>query len=279
MKLMRHGPRGAERPGLIDAQGMLRDLSGHCADFSGAGVSCAALGALRQIAVDALPVLPAETRIGSCLGWVPNFLCIGRNYAAHAAETGAAVPEEPMVFSKATSALAGPFDPLYLPPGADHVDWEVELGVVIGAPLSRASEAEAMAAVAGYCVVNDFSERHYQKERGGQFIKGKSLPGFGPVGPWLVTADAVADPQALALELSVNGAVQQSARTADMLFGVAHLLSYLSHFMDLQPGDLLATGTPEGVGLGQVPPRFLRPGDLVEASIAGLGTQRTEICQ
>lgn len=277
MKLLRYGPEGAERPGMIDAEGRVRDLSGVTGDFAGPGVAQAVLAALGQHDPADLPEVTAPGRIGPCLAWVPNFYCIGLNYARHAAETGAEIPSEPIVFNKASSALAGPDDPLPLPPGAETTDWEVELGVVIGAPAYRVSEAEAISVVAGYCTLNDISDRHAQKHRGGQWVKGKSAPGFGPLGPWLVTADEVADPQALGLTLRLNGATVQDSSTADMIFPVAHLISYLSGFLRLMPGDVIATGTPEGVGAGRKPPRYLRAGDVMEAEVAGLGRQTKRV--
>ncbi|MAE92931.1 fumarylacetoacetate hydrolase family protein [Salipiger bermudensis] len=277
MKLMRVGPQGQERPVVLDSQGEMRDLSGVVPDLAGNGVSLEALEAIRAIDLATLPVLPEGARIGACLGGVPNFLCVGLNYAKHAAETGAKPPKEPILFSKAASALAGPNDAVMLPPGSEKSDWEVELGVVIGKPCWQVSEAEALDHVAGYCVVNDLSERAWQMEHGGQWIKGKSAPGYGPCGPHLVTADEVPDPQALRLSLALNGETVQDSDTSDMIFGVAEIISYMSRFMALVPGDLIATGTPSGVGLGMTPPRFLRAGDVMELSVEGLGTQRQEV--
>ncbi|EIE51391.1 2-hydroxyhepta-2,4-diene-1,7-dioate isomerase [Salipiger aestuarii] len=277
MKLMRIGPKGQERPVVMDANGGLRDLSGVVPDFAGAGVSLAAIDAIRALDLTTLPELPAGARIGSCLAGVPNFYCIGLNYARHAAETGARIPAEPILFTKAVSSLSGPNDAVSIPPGSTKSDWEVELGVVIGAPCWQLSEADALSRVAGYCVVNDLSEREWQMERGGQWIKGKSAPGFGPCGPWLVTADDVPDPQALALSLDLNGARVQDSDTSDMIFGVAQIVSYLSKFMELLPGDLISTGTPSGVGLGMKPPRFLRAGDTMALRVEGLGEQRQDV--
>lgn len=277
MKLLRVGPRGAERPCLMDATGTLRDLSGRVPDLAGEGLSRDALDAIRALDHAGLPVLEAPARVGPCLAWVPTFHCVGLNYAKHAAETGSAVPAEPVLFSKAASALSGPHDDIPLPRGSQSTDWEVELGVVIGKRAHAVPEADALAHVAGYCTVNDISERDFQKNRGGQFIKGKSSPGFGPVGPWLVTADEVPDPQALALRLSVDGEVMQDSTTADMVMPVAGLIAYISQFMALVPGDIIATGTPEGVGLGMRPPRFLRRGQTVEAEVAGLGRQKARV--
>lgn len=277
MKLMRVGPPGEERPTVIDENGQIRDLSGHVPDFAGQGVSLEALETIRGIDLTTLPVLPEGVRIGACLGAVPNFFCVGLNYAKHAAETGTTPPAEPILFSKAASALAGPNDAVTIPPGSEKSDWEVELGVVIGKPCWQVSEAEALDHVAGYCVVNDLSERAWQMEHGGQWIKGKSAPGYGPCGPWLVTADEVPDPQALGLSLDLNGERVQDSDTSDMIFGVAEIVSYMSRFMQLVPGDLIATGTPSGVGLGMKPPRFLRAGDVMELRVEKLGEQRQEV--
>lgn len=274
MKLLRFGARGQERPGLLDSAGRVRDLSGHAAEFAGAGVALEALEAIRKIDPESLPLVEQPGRIGSPLAWVPNFFCIGLNYAKHAEEAGMAKPTEPIIFSKASSALSGPDDPVIIPRGAQKGDWEAELGVVIGKPALYVSEAEALGHVAGYCVINDVSERSFQIERGGQWIKGKSAPSFGPVGPWLVTPDEVPDPQALGLSLTLNGEVMQSSSTADMIFGVAEIISHMSQFMELRPGDVIATGTPEGVGMGMKPPRFLKPGDVMELEVEGLGRQR-----
>ena len=276
MKFLRFGDPGAERPGLLDGDGRVRDLGGVVADFAGPTVSTDALSELAAIDPADLPLVEAAGRIGACLAHVPNFFCIGLNYAKHAAEAGQDAPAEPIVFSKAASALAGPDDPVTIPAGSEKTDWEVELGVVIGREAYRVDTAQALAHVAGYCVVNDLSERSYQLDRGGQWIKGKSAPGFGPVGPWLVTADAVPDPQALGLSLRLNGEVVQESTTADMIFSVAEIVSHLSEFMVLQPGDVIATGTPSGVGMGMRPQRFLRPGDVMELTVEGLGTQRQE---
>ncbi|KZY36613.1 2-hydroxyhepta-2,4-diene-1,7-dioate isomerase [Roseovarius sp. HI0049] len=277
MKLLRFGPQGQEKPGILDSDGQVRDLSGKAGDFAGRGVSFEALDAIRALDLSALPVVENPGRIGACLATVPNFFCIGLNYAKHAAETGAQPPKEPILFSKASSALSGPNDPVIIPRDSVKGDWEVELGVVIGRETLYVSEADALSHVAGYCVINDVSEREFQAERGGQWIKGKSAPTFGPTGPWLVTADEVPDPQNLALSLSLNGEVVQNSRTDDMIFGVAEIISYMSRFMKLQPGDIIATGTPSGVGLGMTPQRFLKPGDVMELSVEGLGTQRQEV--
>ncbi|TCO71926.1 fumarylacetoacetate hydrolase family protein [Rhodovulum euryhalinum] len=277
MKLLRVGPAGQEKPAILDAEGRVRDLSAKVADFAGAGVSFAALDAIRALDIAALPVLENGLRVGPCLAWVPNFYCIGLNYAKHAAETGSKPPAEPILFSKASSALSGPFDPVVIPRGSEKADWEVELGVVIGRETLYVSEAEALDHVAGYCVINDVSERAFQIERSGQWIKGKSAPTFGPVGPWLVTADEVPDPQALALSLDLNGERVQDSDTSDMIFSVREIVSYMSRFMRLMPGDIIATGTPSGVGMGMKPQRFLRPGDVMELRVAGLGGQRQTV--
>ncbi|HWK67849.1 MAG TPA: fumarylacetoacetate hydrolase family protein [Rhizobiaceae bacterium] len=274
MKLLRHGASGAERPGLLDAEGNIRDLTGHLADLAGDALSDASLSRLAAIDPSSLPLVDKSTRIGPCVGNVGKFICIGLNYSDHAAETGATVPPEPIVFMKATSAICGPNDNVRIPRGSQKTDWEVELGVVIGKTAKYVSEADALSHVAGYCVVNDVSERAYQSERSGQWTKGKSCDTFGPIGPWLVTRDEVADPQSLAMKLSVNGRTMQDGSSRTMVYQVASLISYLSQFMSLLPGDVIATGTPPGVGMGMKPQRYLRDGDLVELSIAGLGSQK-----
>ncbi|MBK1635792.1 fumarylacetoacetate hydrolase family protein [Rhodovulum adriaticum] len=277
MKLMRVGQVGQERPAVMDADGQIRDVSGHFPDFDNLSVAPESLQALRGLDLAAMPVVAPGTRIGPCLAAVPNFYCIGLNYAQHAAESGMAPPSAPILFSKASTALAGPFDPVVLPAGVDKADWEVELGVVIGRSAFRVTQGDALAHVAGYCVVNDLSERAYQMDHGGQWIKGKSLPGFGPIGPWLVTADEVPDPQALRLTLDLNGERVQDGGTDDMIFSVAQIVSHLSQFLRLVPGDIIATGTPAGVGMGMKPQRFLRPGDVMELEVEGLGRQRQEV--
>jgi 2,4-diketo-3-deoxy-L-fuconate hydrolase len=274
MKLLRYGPQGQEKPAILDAEGQVRDLSGHVADFASAAVSLEALDAIRKIDISTLPVVANPGRIGACLASVPNFYCIGLNYAKHAAETGAEPPKEPIIFSKATSSLSGPFDPVVIPRNSVKADWEVELGVVIGREALYVSEADALSYVAGYCTINDVSEREFQIEKGGQWIKGKSAPTFGPTGPYLVTADEVGDPQKLGLTLSLNGEVVQDSNTDDMIFGVAKIISYMSQFMKLVPGDIIATGTPSGVGMGMKPQRFLKPGDMMEIEVKGLGAQK-----
>jgi 2-keto-4-pentenoate hydratase/2-oxohepta-3-ene-1,7-dioic acid hydratase in catechol pathway len=274
MKLLRFGPKGAEKPGVLDNQGQVRDLGGVVPDFAGADISLAAIDRIRALDIDSLPVVADPGRIGSCVASTPNFFCIGLNYAKHAAETGATPPSEPILFSKASSALSGPNDDVIIPRNSVKGDWEVELGVVIGRDVLYVSEEEALSCVAGYCTINDVSEREFQAERGGQWIKGKSAPTFGPTGPYLVTADEVPDPQKLGLSLSLNGETVQDSNTDDMIFTVAQIISYMSQFMQLQAGDIIATGTPSGVGLGMKPPRFLRPGDVMEVTVEGLGTQR-----
>ncbi|SHF08580.1 2-keto-4-pentenoate hydratase/2-oxohepta-3-ene-1,7-dioic acid hydratase (catechol pathway) [Loktanella atrilutea] len=273
MKLLRFGPKGQERPGLLDDEGQVRDLSGHVKDLAGDDVSLSALDAIRAIDVSSLPVVTDPGRIGSALAWVPNFYCIGLNYALHAAESGMDAPKEPIVFSKASSALSGPDDDIILPRTSEKGDWEVELGVVIGKTALYVSEADALHHVAGYCTINDVSERSFQIERGGQWIKGKSAPTFGPVGPWLVTSDEVPDPQALRVSLTLNGEMVQDSHTSDMIFSVRQIVSHLSQFMELRPGDIIATGTPSGVGMGMRPQRFLRPGDIMTVEVEGLGRQ------
>lgn len=277
MKLLRVGPVGQEKPACLDATGVIRDLTGVAADFEGEGVSLDGLEALKGVDLTALPAVEGNSRIGAAVARVETFYAIGLNYAQHAAEAGMEPPKEPILFNKSASCLAGPNDPLTLPKGSEKSDWEVELGVVIGKRAQNVSVEEALSYVAGYCVINDVSERAYQIERGGQWTKGKSAPGFGPVGPYLVTADEVPDPQALGLRLSLNGEMVQDNFTSDMIFSVAEIISHMSEFMALVPGDVIATGTPEGVGMGMKPQRFLRVGDVMELEIDGLGSQRTEV--
>ncbi len=277
MKLLRYGPHGAEKPGLLDADGVVRDLSGHVADIGGAALDPARLAELSQIDTKSLPAVSGTPRIGPCVAGVGKFICIGLNYADHAAESGMAVPSEPVVFMKASSAIVGPDDDVLIPRGSEKTDWEVELGIVIGKTAKYVSEADALDYVAGYCVAHDVSERAFQIERQGQWTKGKSCDTFGPIGPWLVTKDEVADPQALPMWLKVNGETMQNGSTKTMVYGVRHLVSYLSQFMSLQPGDIISTGTPPGVGMGMKPPRYLKAGDVVELGIEGLGTQRQNV--
>ena len=275
MKLCRYGERGAERPGLIDAQGRLRDLSAHVADI--AGPVLADLDALRRIDPETLPLVPGTPRFGAAVGQVGKFICIGLNYSDHAAESGMAVPPEPVIFAKYTSAICGPDDPILIPRGSEKTDWEVELAVVIGKPGKYIDEAAALDHVAGYMVCNDVSERSFQIERAGQWSKGKSSDNFGPIGPWLVTRDEVPDPSNLGMWLDVNGRRMQDGSTATMVYKVPFLIHYLSQFFTLHPGDVISTGTPPGVGLGQKPPQYLRAGDVVELGIEGLGRQR-QVC-
>ncbi len=280
MKLLRYGDRGQEKPGMLDGDGRLRDLSGVIADLAGEALVPTSIERLRGIDPDSLPLVDGSPRIGPCVGSVGKFVCIGLNYADHAAESGLEVPPEPVIFMKATSAIGGPNDDVAIPRGSTQTDWEVELGVVIGAPAKYVSEAEALDHVAGYCVVNDYSEREYQIRRAGQWVKGKSADGFGPIGPWLVTADEVPDPQNLHLWLEVDGRRYQDGSTETMVYGVAHVVSYLSHFMSLQPGDVISTGTPPGVGMGQKPePIYLREGNVVRLGIEGLGEQQQRLVQ
>ncbi|MCJ7993844.1 fumarylacetoacetate hydrolase family protein [Rhizobium cremeum] len=273
MKLMRVGPLGQEKPALLDKDGKIRDLSAHVADIGGAAIGPEGLAKIAAIDPASLPEL-APGRIGACVAGTGKFICIGLNYSDHAAETGAEVPPEPVIFMKATSAIVGPNDDVLIPRGSEKTDWEVELGVVIGKTAKYVSEAEAMDYVAGYCVSHDVSERAFQTERAGQWTKGKSCDTFGPIGPWLVTKDEIADPQNLSMWLTVNGEKMQNGSTRTMVYGVAYLVSYLSQFMSLHPGDVISTGTPPGVGLGMKPQRFLKAGDVVELGIEGLGTQK-----
>ena len=277
MKLLRHGVAGAEKPGLVHSDGSIRDLTGHVADIGGAVLSDQGLAALRAIDAGSLPVVAPGTRLGPCVTGTGKFICIGLNYSDHAAETGATVPPEPIIFMKATSAICGPNDPIIIPRGSVKTDWEVELAVIIGTKAKYVTEAQALAHVAGYAVTNDVSERAFQTERSGQWTKGKSCDNFGQIGPWLVTRDEVSDPQNLPLWLTVNGKKMQNGTTQTMVYGVAYLVSYLSQFMTLHPGDVISTGTPPGVGLGMKPPQYLKPGDAVELGIAGLGQQRQEV--
>ncbi len=273
MKLLRCGGVGSEKPCVIDASGHIRDLSRVVPDFFEAYISLEAIERIRHLDFEQLPIIDPQTRIGACLAHVPNFYCIGLNYAKHAAETGLRIPREPIIFSKASSAIAGPNDDIILPEEAHKGDWEVELGVVVGKDCFQITEADALSHIAGYCVVNDLSERHFQTERSGQWIKGKSLPGFGPIGPYLVSADEIPNPQNLNLSMKLNGEIVQSSNTSDMIFSVARIISYMSQFMKLLCGDINATGTPEGVGMSRQPPRFLQAGDQLEGTVELLGTQ------
>ena len=274
MKLLRYGRPGKEKPGLLGPDGRIRDLSGEIDDVAGKALDPKVLKRLAKLDPASLPAVRGNPRIGPCVAGTGKFICIGLNYSDHAAETGATVPSEPIIFMKATSAIVGPDDDVLIPRGSKKTDWEVELGVVIGRTAKYVSEAEAMDYVAGYCVSHDVSERAFQAERQGQWTKGKSCDTFGPIGPWLVTKDEVADPQDLTMWLKVNGRTMQDGSTRTMVYGVRHLVSYLSQFMSLHPGDIISTGTPPGVGLGMKPPKFLKAGDVVELGIEGLGAQR-----
>ena len=273
MKLLRHGPVGAEKPGMLHSDGTLRDLTGVVADIGGDVLSDAGIAALRLVDAGTLPVV-TDARLGPCVAGTGKFICIGLNYADHAAESGLNVPPEPVIFMKATSAIVGPFDQVLIPRTSTKTDWEVELAVIIGTKAKYVTPQTALAHVAGYAVTNDVSERAFQTERSGQWTKGKSCDTFGPVGPWLVTRDEVPDPQKLGMWLTVNGQKEQDGSTTTMVYGVAFLVSYLSQFMTLHPGDIISTGTPPGVGMGKKPPRYLKHGDVVELGIDGLGTQK-----
>ena len=278
MKLLRYGDRGQERPGLLDRQGRIRDLSALLRDLTPAQLERDALAALRALDPDALPLVDGPVRLGTPWSGLRKFIAVGLNYRAHAAEGGVPVPDQPVLFPKWTSCLNGPDDDIVIPHARCKLDWEVELGIVIGATARNVAEGEALQHVAGYCVANDVSDRHFQFEGGaGQWGKGKGFDTFGPIGPWLVTADEVPDPQALELWLTVNGETMQKSNTADMIFSCAHIVSHCSRFMTLEPGDLIITGTPQGVGLGMKPPRFLRAGDVVSLGIAGLGQQTQRV--
>ena len=273
MKLVRYGAAGQERPGLMDTDGRLRDLSALVPDIAGAALLPESLERLKAVDTATLPLVEGTPRLGACVGQVGKLICVGLNYSDHAAESGLPVPEEPVLFMKATSSIVGPNDDVEIPRGSQKTDWEVELGIVIGKTAKYVSEADALAHVAGYCVINDVSERAYQIERGGQWTKGKSCDTFAPIGPWLVTADEVKDPQDLHMWLEVDGHRYQDGSTRTMIFGVAHVVSYISQFMSLQPGDIISTGTPPGVGLGQKPPVYLKAGQTMRLGIQGLGEQ------
>ena len=280
MKLVRHGAEGAEKAGIVDEHGTIRDLSAHIDDITGASLAPENLDKIRSLDLSSLPEVDASTRLGPCVSAVGKFMCIGLNYSDHAAETGAKIPKHPILFMKATSAITGPNDMVMLPRGSTHTDWEVELGVIIGKTCKYVSEADALSYVGGYCVANDVSERHYQTQLTGQWTKGKSCDTFGPIGPWLVTADEIADPQALDMYLDVNGERRQTGRTSTMIFTVAEIISHLSQLMTLHPGDVISTGTPPGVGMGMKPePVYLKEGDVMELSIQGLGMQRQIVGQ
>lgn len=277
MKLVRFGEKGMEKPGVVGTDGTIRDVSSLVGDYSPETLSPALVETLAGADLSALPAAPSGARIGAPVSRIGHFIAIGLNYADHAAETGASIPSEPIVFSKAPSSLSGPDDDVLLPRGSEKLDWEVELAVVIGTRCDTVTEADALSHVLGYALCNDVSERAWQAERGGQWIKGKSGPTFGPLGPWVATADEIADPQALDMFLDVNGERCQTGSTRTMIFSVAHVVSYLSQFMVLEPGDVITTGTPPGVGLGMKPPRFLKAGDRIHLGIAGLGEQRQTV--
>ena len=277
MKLIRYGPAGHEKPGVIDGDGVIRDLSGVVDDIAGEVLTGQGLTRLRAVDPSALPVVPGVPRYGAPVGQVGKFICVGLNFSDHAAESGMALPEQPVIFMKATTAIVGANDDVVIPRGAEKTDWEVELGVVIGDIARDVPVSEALAHVAGYLIVNDVSERAFQLEHGGQWVKGKSCDTFGPLGPWLVTCDEVVDPQNLAMTLSVNGHQYQNGNSRTMVFGVAQLVSYISRYMTLASGDVISTGTPPGVGLGQKPPVYLRPGDVMDVQIERLGSQRQRV--
>jgi 2-keto-4-pentenoate hydratase/2-oxohepta-3-ene-1,7-dioic acid hydratase in catechol pathway len=277
MKLLRYGPAGREKPGLLDAEGRIRDLSGIVSHIDSGLLAPSRLEHLRRFDPVKLPLVRGTPRLGVPYTGIGKFVGIGLNYSDHAAEAGMPVPAEPIVFMKATTCITGPSDGIVLPKGSTKVDWEVELGVVIGTRAQYVDEADALRHVAGYCAVNDVSERNFQLERGGQWDKGKGCDTFGPIGPYLVTADSIADPQDLDMWLDVNGEPRQRGNTSTMVFGVAHLVSYVSRFMTLMPGDIIATGTPPGVGMGRKPQQFLKPGDVVTLGIEGLGEQRSRV--
>ncbi len=275
MKLLRYGPVGQERPGILDSEGKIRDLSGIVDDLEGKWL--ADLSWTESLDPSTLPLVEGTPRLGPCVAGTGKFICIGLNFADHAAESGMEVPPEPVIFMKATSAIIGPNDDVVIPRGSTATDWEVELGIVIGKPAKHVSQKQALDHVAGYCVINDVSERDFQTKRSGQWTKGKSCDTFGPVGPWLVTRDDISDPQNLKMWLKVNGETMQNGSSATMVYGVAHVVSYLSDFMTLHPGDIISTGTPPGVGQGMKPPRYLKAGDVVELGIEGLGEQRQDV--
>jgi 2-keto-4-pentenoate hydratase/2-oxohepta-3-ene-1,7-dioic acid hydratase in catechol pathway len=279
MKLVRFGPKGREKPGLIDPQGRLRDLSAHCSTIGWQELSPAGIKRLQRIDPETLPLVPGKPRLGVPFTGISKIIGVGLNYRDHAQETGAAIPSEPVLFMKATTAINGPFDPIILPRGSTQTDWEAELGVVIGKTARYVSERRALEHVAGYVAFHDVSERDFQKNRGGSWDKGKGCDSFAPIGPWLVTRDEIPDPQTLRVWSSVNGELRQNGNTADMIFPVAYLVSYISQFMTLLPGDVICTGTPAGVGMGRQPPQFLKAGDVVRIGVEGLGEQRQKVMQ
>ena len=273
MKLLRYGKLGKEKPGVLDSEGRIRDLSAHVSDINGEAISPKSLAKLRKIKIDTLPLVRGKPRIGACVTGSQKFVAIGLNYSDHAAESGMTVPPEPIIFTKHMSCISGPNDTVTIPPKSKKSDWEVELGVIIGTRAKNIKRADAMKHVAGYCTINDVSEREFQIERSGQWTKGKSYDTFGPIGPWLVTADEVKDPQKLHLWLELNGKRVQDGNTSTMVYGVEYLVAYLSEFFTLMPGDIITTGTPPGVGMGMKPPQFLKPGDKMRIGIDGLGVQ------
>ena len=273
MKLLRYGKLGKEKPGVLDSEGRIRDLSAHVSDITGETISPKSLTKLRKIKIDSLPIVRGNPRIGACVAGSQKFVAIGLNYSDHAAESGMAVPPEPIIFTKHMNCISGPNDDVTLPPKSKKGDWEVELGVIIGTKAKNIKRDDAMKHVAGYCTINDLSEREFQIERSGQWTKGKSYDTFGPIGPWLVTADEIKDPQKLHLWLELNGKRVQDGNTSTMVYGVEYLVAYLSEFFTLMPGDIITTGTPPGVGMGMKPPRFLKPGDKMRVGVDGLGEQ------
>jgi 2,4-didehydro-3-deoxy-L-rhamnonate hydrolase len=273
MKLLRYGKLGKEKPGIIDTDGRIRDLSAHITDITGETISPKGLAKLKKIKIESLPLVKGKPRIGACVNKSTKFIAIGLNYADHAAESGMAIPKEPVVFTKQINCISGPNDTVTLPPKSKKGDWEVELGVIIGTKAKNIKQADALKYVAGYCTVNDLSEREFQTERSGQWTKGKSYDTFGPIGPWLVTKDEVKDPQNLSMGLELNGKRVQTGNTSTMVFGVAHIVAYLSQFFTLMPGDIITTGTPPGVGMGMKPPKYLKPGDKMKIWVEGLGEQ------
>ncbi|AMJ63722.1 fumarylacetoacetate hydrolase family protein [Bosea sp. PAMC 26642] len=277
MKLLRYGPKGREKPAVLDRDGAVRDLSSLAGDITPKTLAAGLIEAVKVADLSKLPILPAGQRIGPCVAESGNFIAVGLNYADHAAETGAEIPKEPILFNKARSCIIGPNDDVQIPPGSEKSDWEVEIAFVIGKTASHVPEADALSYVAGYCICNDVSERAYQIERGGQWMKGKCCPTFGPLGPYLVTTDEVPDPQNLSLWLELNGKKVQDGSTRTMIFPIAHLVSYISQFMILEPGDIVTTGTPPGVGLGMKPPLFLKKGDVMRLGIDGLGVQQQHV--
>ena len=277
MKLVRHGAKGRERPGVVDSGGSIRDLSGVCEDFGPAFFAGDSLVRLRHVEVSSLPMAPRDARLGPCIAQPGNFIAIGLNYVQHARETNAPIPKDPILFNKAPSCVSGPFDPVILPKRSTKTDWEVELALVIGRQAHYVGESEALDYVAGYCVCNDLSEREFQLERSGQWVKGKMAPTFGPLGPWLVTRDEIGDVQNLRLWLELNGKRIQDSSTSDMIFTVAKIVSDTSQYVVLQPGDVITTGTPPGVGLGMKPPKFLKAGDVMRLGVEGLGAQEQRV--